>query len=55
MRMSAFKVIKMSIGEIYAFLLAHERRHSWQAEQAVTEARFPRTTNPQNQTEAAVG
>jgi len=42
MRMSAFKLIKMSLGEIYAFLLAHERRHLWQAEQVVAHPEFSR-------------
>ena len=41
MRMSAFKLIKMSLGEIYAFLLAHERRHLWQAERVVAHPEFP--------------
>lgn len=53
MRMSAFKLIKMSIGEIYAFLLAHERRHLWQAEQVIAHPQFPRTTSSLDQTQGA--
>ena len=34
-------VIRMSSGTCFAFLLAHERRHLWQARQVRQELRFP--------------
>ncbi len=41
MRMSAFKLVKLGLGDLLAFLLAHERRHLRQAEQVRREPGFP--------------
>lgn len=41
---SAFsKLIKMPLGTWFAFLLAHERRHVWQAQQVRNHPDFPRS------------
>ncbi len=41
MRMSAFKLIKLSLGDTLAFMLAHERRHLWQAERIRATPGYP--------------
>jgi hypothetical protein len=41
LRSPLLPVIRMSLGTCFAFLLAHERRHLWQARQVRQELRFP--------------
>jgi hypothetical protein len=43
MRHPAIPVVKFSVGEIFEILLAHERRHLWQAENVRREPAFPAT------------
>lgn len=41
MRLPEFQPLKMRLGEIFAILMSHERRHLWQAEQVRTAPGFP--------------
>jgi hypothetical protein len=34
-------LLRLSLGQWFHFLAAHERRHLWQAEQITSEERFP--------------
>jgi len=36
------KSLKLGLGPCFAFLIAHERRHLWQAWQVRKDERFPR-------------
>ena len=36
------KLLKLSLGQCFAFIAAHERRHLWQARQVKNEYNFPR-------------
>jgi hypothetical protein len=36
------KLVKLSLGQWFAFIAAHERRHLWQARQMRNHAQFPR-------------
>jgi len=42
MRLPEFRALKMRLGEIFAMLNSHERRHLWQAEQVTAVDGFPR-------------
>jgi len=41
MRHPAIPVVRFSVGEIFEILLAHERRHLWQAEKVRCQPAFP--------------